>query len=299
METALVVETGLQGTLTKDQLPYAMGNLFPRPEADDHAWWWRNIDLILMTYLTPAAAAAALLPSEFSLPRLHAKGLAALGLTFERFRAHGDLAAVSLMFAKYRDGGTLAPYNEVLVGIPCLYDGQPYSYCSHIYVDTDEAAAAGRELLGFPKKLATFDLNSSGSQFTGAMERDGKRVVSINFKQQEKLFSVPLPPNQKVALSAPFDQMVMLPEPAGRPQGLPFSMLSTRFIANGIAPQHMVSLWKWENGTVFAGKGGLEYAPSEADPLAELPVIHMFASVLFKGDMACYADAAKVLMEMV
>ncbi len=96
------------------------------------------------------------------------------------------------------------------------------------------------------------------------------RVVSINFKQQKKLFSVPLPANEKTVLTAPFDVLFALPEPTGKPEGLPIEMVSTRFIANTIAPQHIVSLWKCENGTFWSGKGSIEYAPSDADPLAKL-----------------------------
>lgn len=160
------METGRQGQLKKNQLPYAMGDLFPSAEADN-PWWWGDIDLIVMSYLTPEAAVAAVLPSEFSLPRTPAD----------------DLAGVELAFAKYR-GGTLEPYNEVILMVPCFYKGEPYLYISSIYVTTDQALASGRELLDFPKKLATIELDSSGTQFTGSLERHGVRVVRISFKQQ-------------------------------------------------------------------------------------------------------------------
>ncbi len=272
------METGLQGQLKKSQLPYAMGDLFQRPEADN-LWWWRDIDIIVMSYLTTEAAAAAVLPSEFSLPRSPAQGLAGVALTF----------------AKYR-GGTLEPYNEVILQVPCLYKGQPYLYIPFIYVTTDQALASGRELFGFPKKLSTIELDSSGAQFTGSLERHGVRVASIGFKQQNSLFSLPLPAKEKVVLPTPFDQLLVLPEPAGRPQSLQFLFATTRFIPDAIAPQHIESLWKWEQGTVLAGEGSIEYAPSDAEPLAKLPVVGVFASMLFKGDMALYGG--RVLAEM-
>jgi len=275
------IETGLQGQLNKSRLPFAMGDLFPGPNADNCSWM-RNVDQVLTVYLTPAAAAAALLPSEFSLPKFPG----------------GELTPVSLMFAKYGEGGTIAPYNEVAVAIPCLYNGQPYSYCPYICVDTDAALVAGRELLGFPKKLATFELNCSGAQFIGAMERHGVRVVSIGFDQEDKLFSVPLPANEKVVLRTPFDQLFTLPEPTGKPQGFPIAVVTTRFIAYAIAPQHIVSVWRWEKGTVWTGKGSVEYALSDADPLAKLPVAQIIASVRFRGDIACHGEEARLLAEM-
>ncbi len=273
------METGLQGQLKKSQLPYAMGDLFPKGAEADHPWWWKNSDVIVITYLTPAAAVAAVLPSEFSLPRTPLEGLAVATLTF----------------AKYR-GGTLEPYNEVFLQIPCLYRDQPYLYIPSIYVTTDKALASGRELAGFPKKLATIELDSFGAQFNGSLEGHGVQIASINFKRGNMLFSLPLPAKEKVVLPPPFDQTMMLPEPSGRPQGLPFRVATTLFIPNVIAPQHLESLWKWEQGTVWAGEATIDYAPSDANPLAKLPVVELFASILFRGDFACYGG--QVLTEM-
>ena len=73
-------------------------------------------------------------------------------------------------------------------------------------------------------------------------------------------------------LPAPYDQIFALPAPTGKPQRLRFEALTTRFIADAIPPQHIASLWKQETGTFWGGKGGIEYAPSDADPLAKLPV---------------------------
>jgi acetoacetate decarboxylase len=273
------METGLQGQLKKSQLPYIMGDLFPKGPEADHPWWWKDSDIVSMIYLTPEAAAAAVLPSECSLPPSPVEGL----------------TGAVLVFAKYR-GGTLDPYNEVVLQIPCLYRDQPCLYIPAIYVTTDKALVSGRELFGFPKKLATIELDSSGAQFTGSLECHGVRAASISFKQGNTLFSVPLPAREKVVLPPPFDQLLVLPEPTGSPQGLPFSVLTTRFIPEGIAPQHIESLWKWEQGAVFAGEGSIEYDPSDAEPLAKLPVVGVFASMLFRGDMACYGG--QVLTEM-
>lgn len=273
------METGLQGQLKKSQLPYIMGDLFPKGPEADHPWWWKDSDSVSMIYLTPEAAAAAVLPSEFSLPRTPVEGL----------------AAAVLLFGKYR-GGTLDPYNEVILQIPSLYKGQLYFYVPAIYVTTDKALVSGRELFGFPKKLAPIELDSLGAQFTGSLERHSVRVASITFKQQHTLFSLPLPAKEKVVLPPPFDQLFVLPEPTGRPQGWLSRVATTRYIPDGIAPQHIESLWKWEQGTVFAGEGSIEYAPSDAEPLAKLPVVAVFASFLFRGDFACYGG--QVLTEM-
>ncbi len=128
----------------------------------------------------------------------------------------------------------------------------------------------------------------------GSLERHGAWVASISFKQQNTLFSVPL--LAKVVLPPPFDQILVLPEPAGKPQDLPIVCVTTRFIRDAIAPQHIESLWKWEQGNVWAGEGSIEYAPLDAEPLVKLPVVKVFASMLFRGNIACYGG--RVLTEM-
>jgi hypothetical protein len=96
------METGLQGQLQKSQLPYSMGDLY-KLEADGRAWF-KDSDMVALTYLTSEAAAAAVLPSEFSLPRTPVEGLALAMLTFWKSRS-----------------GTLEPFSEVNLQIPCLY----------------------------------------------------------------------------------------------------------------------------------------------------------------------------------
>jgi hypothetical protein len=140
------------------------------------------------------------------------------------------------------------------------------------------------------------ELDSSGAQFTGSLSRHGERLVSISFTQQQTLFSLPLPAKEKVVLPPPYDPLFALPEPTGRPEGLPVRMLTTRFIPDGIAPQHIETLSKSEQGTVFAGEGRIEYAPSDAEPLAKLPVVAVVASYLFRDDIAFYGG--QVLTEI-
>jgi acetoacetate decarboxylase len=199
---------------------------------------------------------------------------------------------------RYGEGGTLAPYNEALVGIPCVWNGRPYGYCPYICVDSDEALVSGRELLGFPKKLATFDLDISETRFIGAMKRHGVQVLRVEFEQENILFRLPLPAKERVVLPAPYDQIYALPAPTGEPQGLTLEALTTRFIADAIRPQHIASLWKQETGTFWSGRGRVEYAPSDADPLAKLPVSQVIASARFRGDTALYGDQVRVLADM-
>ncbi len=78
-----------------------MGNLYPAM-GPKNPWVWNNIDMAIIDYLTPEVAAAEVLPADAQL------------IAISDLPGH---AAVKLVFAKYH-GGTLAPYNEVVLGIP-------------------------------------------------------------------------------------------------------------------------------------------------------------------------------------
>ena len=45
------METGLQGRLTKSELPFAMGKLSAVEE--NEPWWWKDSVIIIIDYLTP------------------------------------------------------------------------------------------------------------------------------------------------------------------------------------------------------------------------------------------------------
>jgi len=84
----------------------------------------------------------------------------------------------NLIFIKY-PFSTLGPYDEAILGIGCLWQGEPRIYIAHIVLNTDMPLAAGREIWGFPKKLAHITLEKEGDLITGTMERPrGNRICT-------------------------------------------------------------------------------------------------------------------------
>jgi acetoacetate decarboxylase len=278
------IPVGLQGRLTKGKFGPSMPSYAPLyPSFGPAGWWWTDIDAVLIDYMTDAEAAAEFLPAECNLISIP------LAPT---------QSAVKMLFAKYR-GGTLPPYLEVIQNIPCLYKGQLYLYVCQIWVDTDSAMTSGRELGGFPKKLAKMGIDWHGELGTGYLERSQgrpmtseNRIASYTFKKTGKMLSLPLPANKKPTFPFPYNLTLPLPEATGKPQGLPFSTLSTRFIAdiggdrNPWALSQLNSLvWTLEKGELWAGEASLSFHPSEDDPLYKLPVNQILDAMVFYGDM--------------
>lgn len=73
----------------------------------------------------------------------------------------------------------LDPYSEGGIVIPCKYKDIVGAYMAYEYVDTDEALCAGREIWGYPKKLADVEYRNEHGQVHGKITRKGKVIIDI------------------------------------------------------------------------------------------------------------------------
>jgi acetoacetate decarboxylase len=75
---------------------------------------------------------------------------------------------------------SFGPYLEAFLFVRVLLDGQPHWYQPLIFTDAEPALAAGREIWGFAKKLATLRWQWSAEQLLFTVERPaGKRVMTF------------------------------------------------------------------------------------------------------------------------
>jgi acetoacetate decarboxylase len=287
MATAAVtpsIAPGLRGKLTKENFGSSMPSYAPTyPSMGPEGWDWVDIDMVLIDYMTNAEAAAEWLPSQCELISIP--------------MAPGQ-TAVKVIFANYR-AGTLPAYKEAIQTIPCLYKGQIYLYVAQIWVTTDSAMTSGRECGGYPKKLADIGVDWHGEMGTGYLERShqrpigsGNRVASYTFRKTGKMVSMPLPANRKPTFPFPYNLTLPLPEPTGKPNGLPFGTICTRFIpfTPGFKDKWALSqltgmTWSLEKGELWAGDATLEFRPSEDDPFYKLPVNQILDAMVYYGDM--------------
>jgi acetoacetate decarboxylase len=255
-------ESALAGRLTRDQLPWAMADLYPT----DPAWVWTDAEDILIDYETPVDAARNLLPSEFTVLESSRDGMAMARLEFARY-----------------GGGTLGPYHEVMLKVPCLFEGRVHLYVPYIWVNSDRALTSGREVTGFPKQLAAIHMESTGHRYDAWLSRDGQRIVSFTFTRGDPLFSLPLSKTAPPRLPAPFDRT--LPLPAGETEVSHFA-LTTRYIPLAVEAQHVESIWTWPTGATWSGDASVDSFPHSRGPMAALPVVNVLNALLFRGDIA-------------
>ncbi|MGH8065486.1 MAG: acetoacetate decarboxylase family protein [Candidatus Entotheonellia bacterium] len=252
---------------------------------------YQNMDYVGIGFATDADKAAALIPKELELIKIP-------GLPGQ--------AAASLVFAKYRECD-LAPYMEVIVSIAVLHKGQLYAYIPAIYVDTDAAMVSGRELGGYPKKIAQITMRNHGNLFLSHMSRgsmQGKTanpnfsdLASCSVTKGDKLFSVPLAADKTVELPSPYNLLLPLPPATGKPQDFVLKTMALRRVPgvgpgpNGAAGAEVLQLvgtpWHVTKAEIYAGDAAtMELYPSKEDPIGQLlPCNSVLGAFILRGDM--------------
>ena len=92
--------------------------------------------------------------------------------------ALSEPATAVLSFYEY-PWTTLGPYNEAILSLLVEHKGRPLTYIQQIMVTTEPPMLAGREIWGFPKKLAAIGFRSERDMIYGTLERPaGIRIAS-------------------------------------------------------------------------------------------------------------------------
>jgi hypothetical protein len=280
------VAVPVKGHVTLKNHPYSMGALYDNaPE-----WFWHDIDLVIVDYLTDAKSAAAMLPEQLTtLPIPELPGY----------------AAIKQVWAHYTDS-SFGPYNEFMPVIPCLHKEQLYLHVPLIYVDNDAAMAGGREIGGWPKKMADIRLDRVGDEYRCSLERHGRRLASAHMHVGSKLFSTPLPADKPVSLPYPYNMTLPLPSPTGKLQeSVPLPTTTVKLFpgvgAHNPPPalaQLIGSPWHMK-GAFHSGSGAsIAYRKSEKDPFYKLPILKTLGAMYFEGEMTLALKDMKVLDDL-
>jgi len=80
-------------------------------------------------------------------------------------------------FIKMPDSSGFGDYTESGVVIPCTYQGEAVNFTSQMYLDDEPPISGGREIWGFPKKLAKPSLQVVHDTLTGTLIYAGQTVA--------------------------------------------------------------------------------------------------------------------------
>ncbi|RTZ90457.1 MAG: hypothetical protein DSY91_06405 [Deltaproteobacteria bacterium] len=279
----------LPGQVSLKNHPYSMPASGPLYKLTGKPWFWKDSDFVIIDFLSTAKAAAAFLPegvTTFPIPDLPGYSL------------------VKHIWAYYRKS-SVGPYNELIIAIPCLYKGQMWLYVPLIYVTTDSAMSSGREIGGWPKKIADIRMERTGNNYRLMFRRHGMELTATATVGY-KLFSTPLPPKKPVMLPYPQSMTLPLPKPTGKPQKtIPLPTLTLKLIP-GVGSAHPAPVVAqmigapWRLGGNFYGVSGVSIFmhPSKEDPIANLPVLKILGGTFAHGNMTLSFAEMKVLDDL-
>lgn len=156
------------GRLTLEKMGYSMPVDSPAYQAPPYHY--RNAQAIAIKFETDLDAALEALPAPLQLI---------------------EPATANLSFYWY-PFTTFGPYHEVILRLYAQHEGKPLTYVQQIFVDTEPPMLAGREIWGFPKKLATIGLARDRDMIVGTLERPaGVRLASMIVRPEQPISNLP------------------------------------------------------------------------------------------------------------
>ena len=157
---------------------------------------------------------------------------------------------------------TFGPYHEAWLCVRVMLDGVRYWYMPFIYTDNEAPLAAGREIWGYPKKLARLDWNWGGAGRGGTMNE--QLVFTADRLQSQRIMTYTFAP-ERVADPAELEPLPFLslrhlpPSAPGRPPA------ASELVALEVAS----SLYTAADGRpeLYAGRGSVTFpSRSTTDP---------------------------------
>jgi acetoacetate decarboxylase len=204
-----------------------------------------NREYLIITYRTDPAAIEAVLPEPLKMAAPHVK--------YE--------------FIRMPDSSGFGDYTESGQVIPVIYDGKPGGYVHSMFLDDEAPIAGGREIWGFPKKLANVTFKVETDTLLGTLDYGRIRVATGTMGYKYK----------------PLDTAAI-----ARAMVEPGFLL--KIIPNADCKPRILELVRYflEDVTVkgaWTGPAGLELAHHALAPLAELPVLEVVSAAHFVADL--------------
>ncbi|MFX1576948.1 MAG: acetoacetate decarboxylase family protein [Promethearchaeota archaeon] len=148
----------------------------------------------------------------------------------------------------------IQPYNEAALFVQAQYNNERGNYCLAMPVDNDLAMAAGREVYGFPKKIADkITLTRKGNSIHGLCIRHEIPIIEI-----------------KATMQTPFPEKF-----TSTPNFLIKAFPGLDGVSVDDNPRLIRLLNQIEYGPIEIGPGELQLNKSPDDPLYEIPVLEV------------------------
>jgi len=102
-----------------------------------------------------------------------------------------DLPGGLIFIAQYGETNLGAGYREAALFLRCKYKGEAGNYCLAMPIDSEPRMHNGRDVFGFPKKLAKIHVERKDNTVTGWVERNGKRFLELEVNLSSTMPQMP------------------------------------------------------------------------------------------------------------
>jgi acetoacetate decarboxylase len=174
---------------------------------------------------------------------------------------------VKYEFMRMPDSTGFGDYTESGQVIPVTFQGRKGGYTHCMFLNDDPPIAGGRELWGFPKKLANPSLKTETDTLVGILDYGSVRVATATMGYKH-FWADPEP--VRASLTAPNFLLKIIPHVDGTPR------------ICELVEYYLEDIdFKW----AFTGPAGLTLASHALAPVAELPVLQIMSAAHFKADL--------------
>jgi acetoacetate decarboxylase len=174
---------------------------------------------------------------------------------------------VKFEFIKMPDSTGFGDYSESGQVIPVTLNGKRGGFVLSMFLNDHPPTAAGRELWGFPKKIAEPELRVHKDTLTGTLDYSDVRVATGTMGFKHKVLD---PAAAKSALEAPAFLLKSMPHVDGTPRIL-------ELVEYALTDVTVKGSW--------TGPGALELHPHALAPVADLPVLEVLKTVHMVADV--------------
>ena len=174
---------------------------------------------------------------------------------------------VKYEFIRMPDSTGFGDYTETGQVIPVSFQGRKGGYTHCMFLNDEPPIAGGRELWGFPKKLASPSLRTEIDMLVGTLDYGPVRVVTGTMAYKHKTADLAA---IKTALSVPNFLLKIIPHVDG-------SARICELVEYYLEDITIKGAW--------TGPGALSLSPHAMAPVAELPVLEVLSTVHILTDL--------------
>ena len=182
-------------------------------------------------------------------------------------------------FIKMPDSSGFGDYTESGIVIPAMFNGEKVNFTSQMYLDVEPPISGGREIWGFPKKLANPTLDVQGDTLTGTLYYGRERVATATMRYKQDNITYDLK-GETVCTSCAEDVQAK----AGKTQ------VNLKLIPDADGTPAIAQLVSYNMTDItikgaWSGPARLHLVPHVNAPVADLPVKNVIGAMHFIADM--------------